>query len=475
MIDFRQTNWPPDCDQQRIDDYVRRVQLFESEHTEAFADRSAALPEHLLSKKYLIQDYPKLISTVFADLLFGEQPIFSLPGQQAEIDQLVTNNDLGVSLYEGELSASMRGDAVFKASVRQSEKRVVLEEYPASAYFVELNPHHCKRIKSQALAWEIQIGEQKYLVVEHHEPGWVTNEAFRLIGGGRVGKKVPLAEVYGKDAPQERQETRVNVPLLFHIPNWRHGSRYWGMSDYTLGLETLFDEANDRLTQISEILDDHAKPQDVVPEGTLRRHRQVSVVDLEVIEVSPEEAALGLPRKNTWDAQLTSAFRELEVVADAIFKFSEVSPAIFGEDKAGSIESGRAMLFRFSRTLAKVARKARYWEPRIKQMFWVCQLLKQAWLGGPAPAGLVEVTWRRGLPLDARELTDVAVAQVGARIMSRHTAIRLTRQVGDPEAEAELGRIDKDEQEHLAPAGAGQQLPPDAQPATGKVPGPHTA
>ena len=150
MIDFLQTWWPPDS--KRIEDYTRRQQLFESEHCKAFSEKSAKVPEHLEHKLYLVQDYPKLISTTFADLLFGQAPIFSLPSNQDQLNKLVADNRLNTSLYESELSASFRGDAVFKVSIAPrhpgGKNEVLIEEVPAYAYFVEVDPDNQRRVLS---------------------------------------------------------------------------------------------------------------------------------------------------------------------------------------------------------------------------------------------------------------------------------------------------------------------------------------
>jgi hypothetical protein len=479
VIDFKRQGWPPsEEDAERLRDYARREQLYESDHMTAFAEKSARLPSHLSVKKYLIQDYPKLITDVFGHLLAGEAPLFSHE-QQAEIDKLVRDNQLPLMLLEAVKSCSIRGDGVIRLRVGKSwdgTPAVLIEEVPAYHYFVEMDPHNLRVILSQCLAWEHCCSDKdgnpiRYLVVEHHEPGRIVNELFEIDVRDNCNP-VPLSRLFPDKQPVE--ETRVPMPLLVHIPNERHGSCYWGKSDYTAGLESLFDEANQRLTEIANILDKHADPKLITSMGSvLDKRGNVRSNNLQVIEVTPDEAQAGLPRLLTWDAQLTGAFQELEKIAALIFKFAKISPAYFGEDKAGSIESGRAMLFRFMATLARVKEKRLYWDGGLERIFYIAQLLSQAWLSGPAPVGFVETSWRSGLPKDVKELTEVAVAQIGAGIMSKHTGIRFANQVGDPEAEAELARIDAEAtNEPDPPAGSddiadptGQDDTPDTSPA----------
>jgi hypothetical protein len=459
MIDFMRGWWPPSQeDSERLRDYKRREQLFESDHKTAFADKSAKLPDHLKEKAYLVQDYPKMVSTVYADLLFAEPPIFSLPGQQEEIDQLVTSNMLATLFYESELSISFRGDAVFKVGMRPrhpgGEPEIIIEEKPASSYFVELDPDNARQVLSQCLAWERCVGDgerkKEYLVVEHHLPGQIITQLYLRTGHTKIKMQVPLSDLYGDAAPPEVQFTGVPMPLLFHFPNLRHGSRYWGMSDYTEGLESLFNSANQRLTSISDILDKHESPKLVMPAYSLDKKGNLKAASLDVIEVNPEDSVSGAPRYLTWDPQLAAAFGMLEANEEKIFQFADISPAMFGKDKAGNIESGRAMAMRFARMMTRVGRKRSYREPIIKQMLFAAQLLKQAWLNGPAPLGPVEIIWRNGLPKDDLELTNVAKAQVEAGIMSRHSAIRYVKSVSPIEADTELARI-KEEQSSGAP------------------------
>jgi len=455
MIDFAQTWWPPSPDDVRLQNYIRRQELFESRHAEAFSEKSGKVPDHLKDKLYLIQDYPKLISSTFADLLFGQAPVFSLPDQQEQLNKLVTSNRLSTTLYESELSASFRGDAVFKLSVGPRHpggpNEVLIEEVPAYSYFAELDPDNGRRVVSQCLAWERTLlvrepsggqTERRFLRVEIHQAGLIINQLYRIKGMTKVEGPVPLSELYGADAPPEEWETGVDVPLIFHFPNVRHGSCYYGMSDYTLGLESLFDEANQRITAIAAILDNHSDPRLVLPTGIVNKKGQVKAEDLKIIEVPPEESLVGLPKMLTWDPHLEACFKQLEGIEKRIFKFSDVCRV--DPEGVANIDSSPAMHRLFAPMLARMALKQNYREPVICDMLYTAMMLGAANRveGYEKPSARPEMVWRNGLPKDDKELTEVAAMAVGARFMSRKTAIRYTRQVGDQEAEAELAIID---------------------------------
>lgn len=474
MIDFVESWWPPDEDRTRLEDYKRRQDLFESKHAEAFKEKSGKLPTHLKDKLYLVQDYPRLISVAFADLLFGQSPIFSLPGQQPQLDKLVADNRLSTALYESELSASFRGDAVFKVSIGPRHaggpNEVLIEEVPAYTYFVELDPDNTRRVKSQCLAWERKVvrkmpgGDTKeitYLRVEEHGPGWIKNALFEVKGFTKVVGPLPLSDLYGDDPDQPKpyEDTGVPVPLLFHFPNTRHGSCFYGESDYTMGLESLFDEADQRITSMASVLDKHVDPMTVIPTGIInKRGGTVNVEDLHVIEIPPEfEHQSNLPRKVTWDPLMESSFRELETIENQIFLFSDVCR--LDRKVVGHIDSGRAMHMLMAPMLARGSRKQTYRQPVI------CEMLHTAlWLGAAnqvsgytVPTALPEMVWRNGLPKDDKELMEVASTGKGAGIMSQEDAIRYFFQIGQQEARAIMARIKSEEPDD--PAGGPGPIP----------------
>jgi hypothetical protein len=147
----------------------------------------------------------------------------------------------------------------------------------------------------------------------------------------------------------------------------------------------------------------------------------------------------------TWDGQLQAAFLELEKLADLIMKFSECSPAMFGEDSAGSIESGIAMKFRFTRTESKAARKRNYWDPVLSRVVYVALLLAARWHGGSPPTTPPVLTWKDGLPQNERETSEIETGLVSAKLSSRVESIMRIRQCDRKTAEAEILRIGSEE------------------------------
>ena len=467
--------WPPEADAARLEDYRRYQLLFEGDHATAFEQMSAYLPPGRRRRlTYLVLNYAGLITKLAADLLFSEAPVFNAPageglqslkeiiGTEAAADEdgeEEPGNSLNTTLYESALSASFRGDAVFrvrwgKRHPDDTEETVIIEEVPASSYFVELSPDNVRQVLSECVAWVHRVPNSKtcYLRVEEHTPGFIRNKAFRLHEAtGKVGSEVPLEVVYGSDVavPPVEERTGVNRSLLVHVPNFRHGSRYFGMSDF-YDLEPLFDALNNRVSKSDRVLDRHCNPKLVLPSGSTDQQGVVQLSDVDTYEVDSAQMAAAV-KYVTWDAKLEAAFRHAEMLIDQIFRLAEVSPAAFGLDKAGNIESGRAMKMRFIRTAAKIARKRQYFDVAIRRVLWLAQKLKQLRAAGPKPVK-VEIHWMDGIPEDYKEAVENEARRIEAGLTSKESALKRIDNVDDDQAREEIERMRQEAPTPTAPA-----------------------
>lgn len=489
MLDF--TKWPPTkADLDRIKDYTVCEQIFDGDYLNAFAQTSARVADGE-SKQYLGADWGKLITLVGSDLLFGELPVVNAGSDQQQINALLADTGLGTILYEASNSSSFRGDAVLRLLV--DEGRVTVLEIPAYNYFVELDPDNGRKVLSQAIAWVRRLDEETaFLRVDHCYPGRVVREAyafpsalpFEIIDQQLELKRIPLSEAYPNgDAPEAEQETGLPVSGVWHIPNWRHGSRYYGVTDYASGIRSLFDSYNERLTEIHRTLSKHADPKVLLPEGVLDEQGEVKWRDRGVIEIPAEfsRASGDNFRYLVWDGQLLAAFQALDRISDLIYKFSETSPAMFGEDKAGSIESARAMKFRFTRTLARVARKRGYWDRPLRELLWWMQVLagrlKQriehegTEVTVSLPTEPIRLEWQDGLPQDPKEQSETESLRQQAGLSSVVDSLVRIDQISEAEAERKFLKIlaEKKRLKEL------EDVRPDTTPPANPAPGPDPA
>lgn len=162
MLDFQKLGWPPRTDQERIDAYTRYEQIFSGDHAKAFEQTSARMPDGMRRIIYVSVNLGGLLSKVSSDFLFGEAPVFRAGDpdtkEQMALEALVRDNDLLTTFYEAGLSASFRGDAVFRVRLgRQgfedsARDQVIVEEVPAYAYSVEKDPDNIRGVLSESIA-----------------------------------------------------------------------------------------------------------------------------------------------------------------------------------------------------------------------------------------------------------------------------------------------------------------------------------
>jgi hypothetical protein len=393
--------WYTAEDARRWGEYRRFEQLFEGRHQEAF---NLPAPNARRLQRYLVCNMAGLISKTCADILFGETPRITAtdPEAQAAAVRLARETHLRVVGYEAALSASFRGDAVLKVHWTPDGARI--SEVPPTLYLPELDPDDLRTVRRATLAWLRPHNGALYLRREIHEPGIVRHRVDEVDATDyRLRARVPLSVLYGDDAPDEEMETGLPAIPLLHVPNYRTGSGFWGYSDY-VGLEGLFQALNERLSQVSEVLRKHASPRLAVPQDYIRPDGTVALDDLEVIPFDPHTRPR--PEYLTWDAHLTAAFGEVDKLIDLILLTSETAPAMFGLEKYGVAESGRALKYRLLRTLAKISRKRAYFGIAISQALYLAQLL-EVQHGARYTPQPPEIDWNDGLPNDDREAAEI--------------------------------------------------------------------
>lgn len=457
MIDFWKLGYPPsDEDRRRLEDYQRYFEIFSANHRKAFKDLSAYLPDELARRIYVTVNLPAFVVKKLADFLVGESPRFVVEGredsaEQKALEQLVKDTGLPVTAYELAISTGFRGAGALRirtAGERPDEGRIVIEEIPASNYFAERRPGNEREVLSQAIAWTVHPTDPKdkrcYLRVEHHTPGQIVHEAFELGRNGKVKGRVPLEVTDGPDAPTEEvEETGVDQPLVVYVPNFRIGGEFWGWSDFR-DLYDVADAINNRLTQIDTILGRHAHPKLVAPRDMTLGDEHGNVdARRDYIEVENPDLAKTLPRYLTWEGQLEAAFKELDKLIDLFWALAEVSPAVLGLDKAGGVESGKALRLRFVSTEHKVNRRRLYLGPALSQALYVASHLAAVKLGAPYVAleKPPAIEWMDGLPLIYSEAVEDETRLYEAGLTSAESAIMRVQECTREQAQEELKRI----------------------------------
>lgn len=468
-------NYPPEQDRPRIDRYQRYDLLFRGQHFEAFNIRlENELDRRWGHLRYVVANFAGLISKVMADMLFSEPISLKFTSEEAQKfgDAVMFENKMHLQNYESALSNSARGDAGFKLRIgkrnpNDERDSIIIESFAPQIYFPHLESQNInQKPQMEELAWIVVVGGREFVRKEIHYPGLIQNELWSY---NRSEKKLVAKEPWSAHFPgiPELQETGVNRNLIVHIPNWRTGSDYFGLSDY-FDLEPLFFALNNRITKIDTVLDKHTDPILAVPEGVLDEDGKVRKEHIGVFEVTNQtEGGLDKPEYIVWDANLDSAFTEIDKLVDMLFMVSEVSPATLGMDKDGAPASGRALKLKLLRTIAKKQRKQLYYDQALKEVITLAQELAKAWgiqvvgqdakpIKAPANIETPDIEWSDGIVNDSREAAEEEEIRLRSGTTSVKDAIIRLDNVDEKTAEQKAKEITEETGLALPLTGPGQ-------------------
>ncbi|WP_245415720.1 phage portal protein [Alteribacter populi] len=421
-----------------------------------------------------------------ADLLVGEPPKFesgkdSESIEQRRINEIVENNDMTQMLHEQTTGNGYRGDAFLKTyytyrqdisevpeawrdEIRAKMKReVIIESVSAKFVFPEFAEGSKKRVKAYNIAWPefVDVGKEErvFLNVERHVPGAILYERYRMhdkhvvteYGDSAHVPVFTVGERVNTNRDQDAIFTGVPHLLVEHIPYKATDDEFFGISGVEK-LESILAALNDRLTQIDYILWKHADPAMRGPQyggdGSMKASGKYFPFTQD--ETTPEYL--------TWNAQLDSAFKEIDYLLGVIFQMSETPQWLFGttmtEDRGGTGTShtdGAAIKARFMPILSKVKRIRMYVDRAVRDALWKAQMLENeanedvdGW--EPYEPVYPTVTWSDGLPKNEKELAEIYSIRTGGKpTIDQHSAIKKQDDVDDEKARETIDRIVTDE------------------------------
>jgi len=453
MQDDNPLVFPKQIDKARLERYKHYDDLYEGEHYEAFSVRAPGeFSEQYKKLRYIVANFAGLMSRVVADMLFGEALTIDLEDDNAQkfVDGLVHQNDLINQLYESSIINSRRGFDVFKMRIGKrnplnpdAKPEIIIEQVGAQIYYPQFDNKAARNVTTQdIIATTFAQNGKTYLHKETHQPGQIVHEVFEY--DPKQGKIIS-AEMPEDFGFMPVEKTLVNRSLVFAIPNYRDG-KFWGPSDYK-DLESLFFALNNRLTKTDNILDKHSDPILAVPPGVIDEEGKVKKESLGMFEVDNENPGFNKPEYIVWNANLDSAFTEIEKLVEMLFMFSEIAPATMGADKNGQAESGRALKFKLLATIRKRNRKISYYDLAIKEMLQTAQELAIKWnisIDGvkPSKAERPKIQWGDGVINDETEQVDNATKRIDAGISSRADEIARLDDITPEEARKKVEEID---------------------------------
>ena len=226
--------------------------------------------------------------------------------------------------YEVALDVSRFGVGLFK--IRHDERAIVEAQTPL-VWFPVVQPDNVKDVTAHVLGWDYEQEEQsgwgaklqRYLKLEIHEKGRITTRLHKMAAGNIAG----LIE-------ENVVQTGVDDFLVVPVFNLSTSDRLAGLDDYS-DLDSIVQELEVRLAQISRILDKHADPNMCGPDSALEQDPQSGQWTFrgggKYFPVGQGEQA---PAYVTWEGQLDAAFKELDVLMEQFYTLSETSAAAFG-------------------------------------------------------------------------------------------------------------------------------------------------
>ena len=337
--------------------------------------------------------------------------------------------------------------------------RPIIEQQNAEYVFPEVSPYDAKKIVAYHIATPVAPATKKgkwTLNVETHIAGQIMYHNYVISPNttDKFGKPIDF-RIEGTLGESSIVATGMPKPLVIHVPNFATGDSWEGVDDLS-ELIPLFDELNNRLTQIASILDKHSDPALVVPAGTMGEDEfgnpVFNIAHNKVFEIDGQDDAY--PKYITWNGQIYEAFQEMEKIIEMIFAISEIPSVVLGMGDAGtSGSSGLAIKFMMNSLLAKVNRKRQYYDKAIKEVLNLAQLLEVTLGDKKYKIGTPVLMFQDGLPQDYMETANIMATRTnGSQTMSVKTALMTFEGLTEDQADAELKRIKEEKEANTPPA-----------------------
>lgn len=433
-LDFLAPNsqWPPNATERvRLERYRDNQWLFEGHHSEVFKENGLQIRDPETGDVCMVElNWFKRLSTLWADLLFGEAP--SICGADAEESKYLETlaDDIGFSRqgHKLEIDASRYGDAIAKVYKAQDGK-ICLSVVPPYFWFPVVSPADMERVTHHVLAYP----QKDTMLVEIHEEGRVEYRSYDYggtpAGFGSLGR---LRDV-------RVENTGIQGCLVQNISNLGVSGDVYGVDDYS-SLTSLVLELETRASQNSMVLKRHGDPKMYGPPLPIKTDPETGkdyIVTGTYFPVDGKDDIL--PSYITWDAKLDVSIQQFNSMLEQFYMLSETSPAAFGNLKSGLAESGSALRRLLMASLAKVNRTKLNLDPVL------CEVLRVAALLDSGKETSPHIEWKDGLPDDDSEETVNAATAIGAGMLSKKSAIKRLYDLDDDQAEEELKRIAEEE------------------------------
>lgn len=448
------TQFPTNEDFNRVAKLNNYYNVFKGLHNKVFKLKSYFEED---SKKktllYLAYNVGQIISLTAADFLFGEQLKIKTNESEEQkptedkINAIIQNNYLDEKLYQSAVMQDVAGFTVF--AVRQKDKTAVIEEIPYDNYYPDFTGVRLGEEPRQiVIASYVDLVNPKnqkketFLYKQIHKlensKGKIVHELWTTNPDMKQSEKTELA-LFSTELPEE-ETTELDYLPIFQIDNFKTVKERFGISTYE-SVMNLFEEINDRITQISVQLIKHLNSKVAVGEGVLSKKGEMdSSQDIFLVEkgdIVPQYITNSNPL-------IEEGFKQIEGLIRQICTVTQTPVSFLGLEDKGGVEKVETAKLRMAAFLKKIKRKQRSYEAKLVDILKTALFFEGA---KKFPDNVdISFAWDLGLPRDLFTEAQTHQIMVESGIESKETAIRELKGLEGETLQNELERIAKQDE-----------------------------
>lgn len=423
-------------------DAEKHDQLYQRDKSELEA---AALQSGKLGSKCLPQLYvnlPNLVARTAADLVLSQPAIITGESDEitTRIDRLRERSKLDAAIWRAVFWTSILGDSYFTiADKTENQKPVPIIKLRRALNTVARNIRPEDSDATRELLCQSMIGDIQLFT--RYATKLVEFTAFKKDEKGEWQTVTPPAPY------QQALDTKETTPLFVPISALRgdDSDENFGESDIQDTTELSFEIAN-RLRQTQRILDKHADPAANVPEGALDDKGLLNIRDKKVFERDASGAGLEYV---VWQSQLSEGYNEIDRLLHLIALITETPSDMWGLNKGGEAESGRALKFRLLTGLGKARRTGMMLRDSVSAAIRLALRREDILANKPAGEYLIKVQLADTFIADEQETAENVVKLRGANAMSIKEAVRLGQGKTGDDLDKEVQAIEAEQPEEI--------------------------
>lgn len=438
-------------EQERLKQLKKYENLYDGNHYEEFGIKNYF--KDSISREralYIAINLPATISDYFADLVSGEGAMFQVEDSDVQdvIDEIVERNNLNIKIFESSITQSKCGYVPLR--VRREEQAgedvAIIEELPIDQYFPIFSKNVSSDLEEVQLVSFLKMREPitnkeiKYVFKQIYyyegDQVFLRYELWKVNTKGELVEQVSVKNL-DETLSDEPENTNLDTIPVFQVNNAKTAKQDFGKSDYK-DIETLLEELNDRVTQISLQLIKHMNAKLAVPRGTLNSDGTIKAHEAEVFEVGDATSAKPEYLVNS-NPQIDNGFKQIEMLIRSIASIARIPTDVLGLEGKGGAEKVEAMRIRLWNTIRKVNRKRLYMQQPLIDM--IRMALK---IHGVEYDGTIKIVWGDILPRDEKAITENLTMQLNGGLKSQRKAVKELQRLDSEELDDELEAITAD-------------------------------